>query len=95
MTAAIDIPTIGIGAGPSCDGQVLVCYDFLGMFRGMRPKFVKRFAEVGDAIVDATQRFVAETQSRSFPRDEHSFGVAAKRLVPSLENNEPVPASTH
>ena len=51
VTASVSIPTIGIGAGPACDGQVLVCYDLLGMFRDFVPKFAKRFAEVGDCLL--------------------------------------------
>ena len=78
MTEAV--PTIGIGAGPHCDGQVLVCYDLLGMYRGMRPKFVKRYAELGDAVVDATRQYVDEVRSGAFPAPEHSFGM---RIVPS------------
>lgn len=75
VTEAVAIPTIGIGAGAECDGQVLVCYDFLGMFRGMRPKFVKRYAELGDAVVDATRAYVEEVRSGAFPAPEHSFGI--------------------
>lgn len=75
VTEAVAVPTIGIGAGPHCDGQVLVCYDFLGMFRGMRPKFVKRYAELGDQIVDATRKYVDEVRSGAFPAPEHSFGM--------------------
>ena len=80
ITEAVAIPTIGIGAGAQCDGQVLVCYDFLGMFRGLRPKFVKRYAELGDAIVDATKQYVDEVQRGVFPSDQYSFGIKA---VPS------------
>ncbi len=75
VTEAVAVPTIGIGAGAQCDGQVLVCYDFLGMFRGMRPKFVKRYAELGDAIVEATQKYVDEVRSGEFPAREHTFGL--------------------
>ncbi len=77
VTEAVGVPTIGIGAGPDCDGQVLVCYDFLGMYSDVRPKFVKRYAELGEAIVDATRRYVSEVQSGAFPGAEHSFGVKA------------------
>jgi 3-methyl-2-oxobutanoate hydroxymethyltransferase len=77
ITEAVAIPTIGIGAGPHCDGQVLVCYDFLGMFRGLRPKFVKRYAEVGDAIVEATKQYVDEVRKGAFPTEAHSFGIKA------------------
>lgn len=73
VTAAVSIPTIGIGAGPRCDGQVLVCYDLLGMYRDLKPKFAKRFAEVGDQIVGAVRSYVGEVQARSFPAAEHSF----------------------
>jgi 3-methyl-2-oxobutanoate hydroxymethyltransferase len=74
ITEAVSVPTIGIGAGPHCDGQVLVCYDFLGMYSDVRPKFVKRFAELGDAIVAATRSYVEEVRDGSFPAEEHSFG---------------------
>lgn len=73
LTAAVPIPTIGIGAGPECDGQVLVCYDMLGLFREFRPKFVKRFGELGQNVVDATRAFVDEVRSGAFPNAEHSF----------------------
>ncbi len=77
ITEAVAVPTIGIGAGPQCDGQVLVCYDFLGMFRGLRPKFVKRYAELGDAVVEATRAYVDEVRAGAFPTEAHSFGIKA------------------
>ncbi len=73
VTAEVGVPTIGIGAGAGCDGQVLVCYDMLGMFRELSPRFAKRFAELGEAVVDATRTYVAEVRERSFPGPEHSF----------------------
>ncbi|MGC4086464.1 MAG: 3-methyl-2-oxobutanoate hydroxymethyltransferase [Polyangiaceae bacterium] len=79
ITEAVGVPTIGIGAGPHCDGQVLVCYDFLGMYSEVRPKFVKRFAELGEAVVAATHAYVAEVQSGAFPSAEHSFGGAVPK----------------
>jgi 3-methyl-2-oxobutanoate hydroxymethyltransferase len=81
ITEALQIPTIGIGAGPACDGQVLVCYDFLGMYREIHPKFVKHFAELGDAVVSATRSFVEEVRSGAFPGPEHSFGMAKPKTV--------------
>jgi 3-methyl-2-oxobutanoate hydroxymethyltransferase len=75
ITEAVSVPTIGIGAGPDCDGQVLVCYDFLGMYRELSPKFVKRFAELGAAVVDATQRYVSEVKASTFPAPEHGFSM--------------------
>jgi 3-methyl-2-oxobutanoate hydroxymethyltransferase len=85
ITEAIGIPTIGIGAGPHCDGQVLVCYDFLGMYSDVRPKFVRRFAELGDAVVAATQSYVAAVQSSAFPGAEHSFGATPVKAKPAPE----------
>lgn len=87
ITEAVSIPTIGIGAGPGCDGQVLVCYDFLGMYPDLRPRFVKRFAEIGDAVVDATRAYVAEVQGGAFPTEAHSFGSGPKA---ELTGNRPV-----
>src|SRR5580704_6391650 len=81
VTAAVGVPTIGIGAGAACDGQVLVCTDLLGMSRGHSPRFAKRYAELGDAIVDAMQRYVSEVQSGAFPGAEHAY----KENAPSDE----------
>ena len=82
VTASVGVPTIGIGAGPRCDGQVLVCTDLLGMGRGHSPKFAKAYAQLGDAIVAATRRYVDEVQSGAFPAEEHSYkpnaGAAAE-----------------
>jgi 3-methyl-2-oxobutanoate hydroxymethyltransferase len=79
VTEGVGIPTIGIGAGPHCDGQVLVSYDFLGMYSDVRPKFVRRFAELGEAVVQATQGYVAAVQQNTFPAAEHSFAVAPSK----------------
>jgi 3-methyl-2-oxobutanoate hydroxymethyltransferase len=73
VTAAVSVPTIGIGAGPSCDGQILVCTDLLGMSRGHSPKFAKHFAEVGDAIVGAMRAYVSEVRAGTFPGPEHAY----------------------
>ena len=67
------IPTIGIGAGPNCDGQVLVTPDLLGLFEGFRPKFVRRYAELGDAVREAVARYVADVAEGRFPNDQESF----------------------
>jgi 3-methyl-2-oxobutanoate hydroxymethyltransferase len=75
VTAALSIPTIGIGAGVDCDGQVLVCYDLLGLTPDLRPKFVKRFAELFDAGKAAGAAYVEEVKAGTFPGPEHSFGL--------------------
>jgi 3-methyl-2-oxobutanoate hydroxymethyltransferase len=78
ITDAVDIPTIGIGAGPHCDGQVLVCYDLLGLTPELKPKFVKRYAEFfADGIAAAT-RYRDEVRAGTFPSAEYSFGNVKK-----------------
>lgn len=73
ISAALTIPTIGIGAGADCDGQVLVVDDMLGLFTDFRPKFVKRFGELGLAADEAIAAYAAEVRDRSFPAPEHAF----------------------
>jgi 3-methyl-2-oxobutanoate hydroxymethyltransferase len=73
ITKALDIPTIGIGAGADCDGQVLVIDDMLGLFTEFRPKFVKRYAELGHTADEAIAAYAAEVRARAFPADEHGF----------------------
>jgi len=75
ITERIAIPTIGIGAGPHCDGQVLVFHDLIGMFSGFTPTFVKRYTEAGAAIRDAVARYAAEVRDGSFPGEGKSFGM--------------------
>ena len=73
ITAAVAVPTIGIGAGPGCDGQVLVTYDMLGLFDELHPRFVQRYAELGQAIRTAAQQYCDDIRQRRFPAREHSF----------------------
>jgi 3-methyl-2-oxobutanoate hydroxymethyltransferase len=73
ITSALTIPTIGIGAGVDCDGQVLVVDDMLGLFTEFRPKFVKRYATIGQTADEAIAAFAAEVRARAFPGDEHGF----------------------
>ena len=73
ITQGLTIPTIGIGAGVGCDGQVLVVDDMLGLFTDFRPKFVKRYAELGKAADEAIAAYAAEVRARTFPAAEHSF----------------------
>ncbi|HVJ25281.1 MAG TPA: 3-methyl-2-oxobutanoate hydroxymethyltransferase, partial [Burkholderiales bacterium] len=76
ITERIGIPTIGIGAGPHCDGQVLVFHDLVGLFSGFQPTFVKRYIEAGTAIRDAVARYAAEVRDGSFPGEGKSFGLS-------------------
>ena len=73
ITAEIDVPTIGIGAGPDCDGQVLVFHDMLGLFPDLQPRFVKRYAELGQLATEAVSRYVSEVRTGSFPGPEHAY----------------------
>ena len=73
VSKAINISTIGIGAGPDCDGQVLVYHDLLGLFNGLKPRFVKRYAQLGELATAAVRQFCTEVRSGDFPGSEHSF----------------------
>lgn len=73
VTAAVNVPTIGIGAGAGCDGQVLVAHDMLGLFDDVRPKFAKRYAELGDAARKAAEAYCREVREGTFPGAEHGF----------------------
>jgi len=73
ITGMLRIPTIGIGAGPDCDGQVLVIHDLLGLFDRFTPKFVKRYANLKEQALSAVQQYKKEVETGSFPTTEHSF----------------------
>jgi len=73
VSRAIAIPTIGIGAGPGCDGQVLVSHDLLGFFLGHQPKFVRRYAQLADTVREAFEHYVADVKARRFPSEEESY----------------------
>lgn len=79
VTADLPVPTIGIGAGPDCDGQVLVVDDMLGLFTDFRPKFVKRYAELGRDADAAIAAYAAEVRSGAFPGPEHVFAADAPK----------------
>jgi len=73
ITERLTIPTIGIGAGVHCDGQVLVVHDMLGLFDDFTPKFVKQYADLKTAMSGAVKAFIGEVKERKFPAEEHSF----------------------
>ncbi len=84
VTAAVRIPTIGIGAGVACDGQVLVSYDLLGMNAEFQPRFVKRYAQLHAVIGEAAGRYLTDVRSGTFPTEAHSFGDL--RLIDAAAN---------
>ncbi len=73
ITAAVKIPTIGIGAGIECDGQILVTHDLLGLFEDFQPRFVKQYADLGRDVVQAVEKYCREVRDGTFPAAEHSF----------------------
>ena len=75
VTRQLRVPTIGIGAGPECDGQVLVYHDLLGLTEGHLPRFVKRYANLSREIRDALEAYAAEVRAGTFPDDEHSYSM--------------------
>ena len=75
LTAELPVPTIGIGASPACDGQILVTDDLLGLFADFTPKFVKRYANLAGSIGDAVDAYAADVRARDFPGPEHCYGV--------------------
>src|SRR5690242_18916129 len=81
ITAELTIPTIGIGAGPDCDGQVLVYHDLLGLTEGHLPRFVKRYANLSREIRDALEAYAAEVRSGAFPGEEHTYAMPAEELA--------------
>ncbi len=76
ITESVSVPTIGIGAGKYCDGQVLVYQDMLGMFKDFKPKFVKTYANAGDMMTNAFKKYIEEVENGTFPDEEHSFKIS-------------------
>ena len=81
ISQALRIPTIGIGAGPGCDGQVLVWHDLLGLTEGRAPRFVKRYAHLAEDIRTALAAYSADVRSGAFPAEEHSYGIPEEELA--------------
>ena len=77
VSEALDVPTIGIGAGAGTDGQVLVWHDMLGMYAGRTPRFVKRYAEIADEIGDAVAQYASDVRTGAFPEEKHTYGISA------------------
>jgi 3-methyl-2-oxobutanoate hydroxymethyltransferase len=81
VTQALGVPTIGIGAGADTDGQVLVWHDMLGYYEGHAPRFVKRYADLGETIVDALGRYAEDVRSGAFPEEQHTYKMPAEELA--------------
>tara|TARA_B100000900_G_scaffold382791_1_gene370236 strand:+ start:22 stop:891 length:870 start_codon:yes stop_codon:yes gene_type:complete len=74
----LEIPTLGVGAGIGCDGQILLCYDLLGVFTDFKPKFTKRFSNVTEVAVKGIKEYAGEVRNKTFPDDDHTYGVDDK-----------------
>jgi 3-methyl-2-oxobutanoate hydroxymethyltransferase len=81
ITEALDIPTIGIGAGPDCDGQVLVWHDLLGLYEGHAPRFVKQYADLAPTIGAAVEQYASEVRDGSFPEEQHTYSMTEEELA--------------
>jgi 3-methyl-2-oxobutanoate hydroxymethyltransferase len=81
ITRDLAIPTIGIGAGPDCDGQVLVWHDILGLYEGRTARFVKRYAEIGTAIREALTAYADDVRERRFPEEQHTYAMPDEELA--------------
>jgi 3-methyl-2-oxobutanoate hydroxymethyltransferase len=81
VTEALDVPTIGIGAGAGTDGQVLVWHDMLGMYAGRTPRFVKRYADIATEIGDAVAQYAHDVRTRAFPEDKHTYAISDEELA--------------
>jgi 3-methyl-2-oxobutanoate hydroxymethyltransferase len=93
ISEALVIPTIGIGSGAECDGQVLVLHDLLGLYEGRSPRFAKRYADIGGDIRSALERFGAEVRSGAFPAEEHTYAMPEEELEAFL-NGSPSGSTT-
>jgi 3-methyl-2-oxobutanoate hydroxymethyltransferase len=92
ITETLSIPTIGIGAGAYCDGQILITHDMLGLFDRFTPKFVKKYAELGKEMREALTRFTEEVRSGAFPDKEHSYAMDSEvenRVIEYVKNRKP------
>ena len=85
ITGELVIPTIGIGAGGGCDGQVLVWHDLLGLYEGSAPRFVKQYADLASEIRRALEAYVAEVRSGAFPEEQHTYSIPAEELAAFAE----------
>jgi 3-methyl-2-oxobutanoate hydroxymethyltransferase len=94
ITRTLSVPTIGIGAGPDCDGQVLVYHDLLGLTEGHLPRFVKRYANLSREIRDALEAYAADVRAGTFPGEEHSYPMPEEELA-EFERSGPGEAETH
>ena len=87
ISERLSIPTLGIGSGPHCDGQVLVLHDVLGLYEGRSPKFAKRYADLSTEIRGALERFADEVRSGAFPTEEHTYAMPEQELAAFLSDS--------
>ncbi len=88
VTRSVSIPTLGIGAGPDCDGQVIVTHDLLGLFTEFKPKFVKRYADLAGEAGKALKSFLSDINEGVFPDDEHSYHITDPKILEAIRKME-------
>jgi 3-methyl-2-oxobutanoate hydroxymethyltransferase len=88
ITKEISVPTIGIGSGHGCDGQVLVLHDLLGIYEDIKPKFVRRYAELAKPILDAVTKYIEDVKADKFPADDNTFHMSPEELEKFLRKSE-------
>ncbi len=93
ISEELAVPTIGIGSGAGCDGQVLVLHDLLGLYDGDSPRFTKRYAEIGAAVQEALERFAADVRSGAFPSEEHTYPMPEDEVAAFLSDSTAAPRS--
>ncbi len=93
VSERLAIPTVGIGSGPECDGQVLVLHDLLGLYDGGSPRFTKRYADIGAEIQGALERFAEDVRSGAFPAEEHTYAMPEAELATFLSGSTAEPRS--
>jgi 3-methyl-2-oxobutanoate hydroxymethyltransferase len=81
ITQSLSVPTIGIGSGAGCDGQVLVLHDMLGIYEDIKPKFVKRYAELSKSILDAISHYTNDVKAGKFPEEPNTFHMSPEELA--------------
>jgi 3-methyl-2-oxobutanoate hydroxymethyltransferase len=94
-TRVLSVPTIGIGAGPNTDGQVLVWHDMLGYYEGRAPRFVKRYADLGELITDALARFADDVRTGAFPEEQHTYTMPAEELKAFQSGRDEADVTAH
>ncbi len=86
LSRKCSVPTIGIGAGPSCDGQVLVLHDVLGLYRAFKPKFARKYNNLADSVLDSVRKYCEDVKNQNFPSDEECYHIKDMEIIRTIES---------